>query len=112
MWFVSGIVMMYWSYPTLDRVDYLRHAPRIPASRITVPPSQVFKEGRPPSFTLATQDGRPVYFAGSTTVFADDGSVPGGVDQAMVDRAASAWAIHGASSWSLWRGRAPLRAAG
>ena len=92
MWFVSGIVMMYWSYPTLDRVDYLRHAPPIPASKITVSPAQAFKEGRPPSFTLATQDGRPVYFAGSTTVFADDGSTPGPVTAAMVDRAAAAWA--------------------
>jgi hypothetical protein len=92
MWFVSGIVMMYWSYPTLDRLDYLRHAPRIPGSAIRVSPAEAFTDGRPPSFTLATQDGRPVYFAGSTTVFADDGRAPGPVTPAMVDRAAAAWA--------------------
>ena len=92
MWFLSGIVMMYWSYPTLDRVDYLRHAPRIPASAIKVSAAEAFKDGPPPSFTLATEDGRPVYFAGGTTVFADDGSAPGPVDRAMVDRAAAEWA--------------------
>ena len=97
MWFVSGIVMMYWSYPTLDRVDYLRHAPRIPASAIKMSPAEAFKEGRPPSFTLATRDGRPVYFAGGTTVFADDGSAPGPVTPAMVDRAAAAWAARPSS---------------
>jgi len=92
MWFLSGIVMMYWKFPSLDRVDYLSHAPRLDAAKIAVAPAEAFKGQAPPSFTLATFDGRPVYFAGSTMIYADDGSGAGAVDQAMADRAAAAWA--------------------
>ena len=92
MWFLSGIVMMYWKFPALDRVDYLHHAPRLEATTIAVSAAKASTDGNPPSFTLATFDGRPVYFAGSTMIYADDGSRPGAVDQAMVDRAAAAWA--------------------
>ena len=86
MWFLSGIVMMYWKYPALDRVDHLRHAPRLEATTITVSAAQAFTDGSPRSFTLASFDGRPVYFAGSTMIYADDGSRPGAVDQAMADQ--------------------------
>ena len=65
----------------------MRRASRPRRSRLA---AEAFKDGSPPSFTLATFDGRPVYFAGSTMIYADD-EPSGAVDQAMVDRAA-AWA--------------------
>jgi hypothetical protein len=114
LWFVSGIVMMYWTFPGITGTDRLQRAPTLDTSRLTLTPEQAYAtlgRGEPPSqVRLASYDGRPVYrFAGgrgggrgggggrgrgggATMVYADDGSKPPAVDDAMVDRAAAAWA--------------------
>jgi hypothetical protein len=108
IWFVSGIVMMYWSYPEVTASDRLRHAPALDPARITITPEQaVAALGRDPNsgpIRLGSFDGRPVYrFSGGrggggrgggppAMVYADDGAVHRVVDGPMMDRAAVAWA--------------------
>lgn len=110
LWFVSGIVMMYWTYPEVTEQDRLERAPVVDPSRITVSPEQAFaalEPGQEPGqVVLTTFDGRPVYRlggggrrgggggrgGGSTMVYADDGTVQRAVDAGMIDRVAAAWA--------------------
>src|SRR5688572_19866164 len=104
LWFVSGIVMMYWTFPAVSQADRLARAPVLDPARITVTPEQaaaVAGGDGPVQVRLGSRDGRPVYrFGGGPgrgrdggpTVFADDGQVPGPVDDAMADRVAAAWA--------------------
>ena len=109
IWFVSGIVMMYWSFPDISAQDRLQRAPALDAARITVSPEQAFAaSNRDPStahLRLTSFDGRPVYRfdrgkgregAGhrddTALIYADDGTVQQHVDAAMIDRAAAAWA--------------------
>jgi uncharacterized iron-regulated membrane protein len=107
IWFLSGIVMMYWSYPEVSAADRLERAPRLDPSQIAISPEQAFAavERNPDSgaVRLGSFDGRPVYrFSGGgrgggrgmapAIVYADDGSVQRVVDAPMMDRAAAAWA--------------------
>jgi uncharacterized iron-regulated membrane protein len=103
IWFLSGIVMMYWSYPEISAGDRLQRAQRLDPAQITISPEQAFAalERAPDSgpVRLGSFDGRPVYRfsggggrAGAAMVYADDGSVQRVVDAAMMDRAAGAWA--------------------
>jgi hypothetical protein len=110
LWFASGIVMMYWSYPTVTTSDRLQRAPVLDRTRIKVAADAAYaalrRELPPAQARLSSFDGRPVYrfgavgFAGDRSgaagqmVFADDGSVVATVDEAMIDRAAAAWAGH------------------
>ena len=99
LWFVSGIVMMYWTYPTVSARDRLERAPRLDPAQIRVSPEQaaaaVDREPTPAGLRIGSFDGRPVYRfggrGGGPMVFADDGTEPE-VDDAMVDRAAEQWA--------------------
>jgi hypothetical protein len=102
LWFVSGIVMMYWSYPDVTPSDRLERAPALDAAAITVTATQAYTAlggGDPPAqVTIGSFDGRPVYrFGGgrrgepATLVFADTGAEQLAVDDATVDRAAAAW---------------------
>jgi PepSY-associated TM region len=101
LWFVSGIVMMYWTYPEVTADDRLQRAPVLDPTTILVPPENAYAalgSGRSPrAVCLNSFDGRPVYrFDGGcgsgdgAMVYADDGTVPR-VDDAMIDRAAAAW---------------------
>lgn len=111
LWFASGIVMMYWSFPDVSARDRREHAPVLNASQIKVSPEEAyarFQLDQPAdSLQLTSFDGRPVYrFGGggggrggrrggggsSSTVYADDGTIQTEIDEAMVDRVASAWA--------------------
>jgi hypothetical protein len=111
LWFVSGIVMMYWGFPGVSQEDRLQRAPALVPERITVTATQALAaiEGDdvPRSVRLTSFDGRPVYRfgggggrgrgggrgpGGAERVFADDGLEVGPVDDATVDRAAAAWA--------------------
>jgi hypothetical protein len=94
MWFMSGIVMIYRGYPSIEREDHLRRAALLDPSTIARLPHQIFGDAgleSPPTLTLMTVDGRPAYVGGATVVFADDGSPLERVDAAMIDRAAGAW---------------------
>ena len=109
IWFVSGIVMMYWSFPDISARDRLQRAPTLDPERITVSPGQAFaalnSDQSTAQLRLSSFDGRPVYRfgggggrdgtgreEGAAMVYADDGTVHQNVDAAMIDRAAAAWA--------------------
>lgn len=80
-WFVSGIFMMYWSYPSVSAADRLEHAPKLDAARVKLSPAEALKaagfDNPPNSVTLTSFDNRPVYLfrvgRGSATVYADTG---------------------------------------
>ena len=72
IWFVSGIVMMYWNFPSISAKDRLRRAPTLDPTRITVSPEQAFAALKNDQSTahvrLSSFDGRPVYrFGGGGT---------------------------------------------
>jgi formylglycine-generating enzyme required for sulfatase activity len=94
MWFVSGIVMMYWSYPEVTTADRLSRAPELDPSSVKLPAADAFaRAGEDPPFVLLSSfDGRPVYIGGLQMIHADDGTARQGVDAATIDRAAAAWA--------------------
>ena len=93
LWFLSGIVMMHWGYPSLDREDYLRRTPPLDATKISPSVSETLTRAEQPpvALTLTSFDDRPVYYEGAAMIYADDGSRQGAVDQAMMDRAATTW---------------------
>ena len=101
LWFVSGIVIMYWSYPDVTAEDRLRRAPVLDPTTLKVSPEDAYKAlGRdqsPGAVCVNSFDGRPVYRfdggcggSGGAIVFADDGTSPR-IDEATIDRAAAAW---------------------
>jgi hypothetical protein len=116
LWFCSGIVMMYWDFPEVSQRDRLERAPTLTQAGIKMTPEQAWatlgRDGSPGSVTLSSFDGRPVYrFGGEggggrrrggggggrgrggnqTMVYADDGSRPTDVNDALIDRVATAW---------------------
>jgi hypothetical protein len=64
-WFVSGIFMMYFDFPSVGQGDRLDHSDAIDASRIHLSPEEAFAklgvDGSPASAQMAMFDGRPVY---------------------------------------------------
>jgi len=116
LWFASGIVMMYWSFPGVSAQDRRERAPVLNPSQIKLTPEEAYAKlelTQPPGgVQLTSFDGRPVYRfsagggggrggqgggrrgggGGNATVYADDGSIQKEVDDAMVDRVAAAWA--------------------
>jgi hypothetical protein len=101
LWFVSGIVMMYWGFPEVTASDRLQRAPVLEPSRIRVPPEQAYaalqRDWPVGEVLLSSFDGRPVYRFGPgdpgdpTMVYADDGTVQRTVDDALLDRVAARW---------------------
>jgi hypothetical protein len=109
LWFVSGIVMMYWTFPDVSARDRLQRAPVLRPDAIKVSPEEAVAAlggGQGPAQVRVTSfDGRPVYRIGGggrgggrgrgggpTMVYADDGTVQREIDDAMIDRAAAGWA--------------------
>jgi hypothetical protein len=97
LWFVSGIVMMYWGFPSVGTPERLQRAPTLTPEHVALSAARAFAgldlETSPSRVRLTSFDGRPVYrFGRAATVFADDGSQVGEVHTAMLDRAASRWA--------------------
>jgi hypothetical protein len=107
LWFVSGIVMMYWTFPAVTAADRIERLPTLEAERIAVTPRQAAaalgREDAPGQVRLTSFDGRPAYRFGAgrggggrgggwMMVYADDGSIADHVDEGTADRAAAAWA--------------------
>ena len=100
LWFVSGIVMMYWSFPAVEASDRLERLPVLNPDRIKVSAaSAAASTGRDlpaGQVRLTSFDGRPAWRLGGrggwSMVFADDGTPADVVDDALIERAASAWA--------------------
>ncbi len=80
-WFVSGIFMMYWDYPSVSDADRLQRAPVLDASRVKLSAAEAYArlgwEEGPDSARLASFDGRPAYFyrikGSEAIVYADTG---------------------------------------
>ena len=105
LWFASGIVMMYWTFPAVTADDRIERLPILEPERITVSAeaaaAALGREESPGQVRLTSFDGRPAYrFGGGRggrgggwmMVYADDGSIADNVDDGIVDRAAAAWA--------------------
>ncbi len=95
LWFASGIVMMYRTFPDVTAEDRLQRAPVLEPARIKRSPEQAFAipggEYSPPHVLLTSFDGRPIYYGGAVAVYADDGTEVDSIADAMIDRAAVAW---------------------
>src|SRR5262249_34861219 len=91
--FLSGIVMMYRSFPSVTPRDRLEHLPALDPKAVKLSPEEAFAPlgNRLFDILLTSFDGRPVYVSGDVMIFADDGSQHRDVDAAMIDRAAVAW---------------------
>jgi hypothetical protein len=106
MWFVSGIVMMYWDYPGVGPKERLARAPRLEPSRIRLTPMEAYRSlqlhSAPDQARLVMFDGRPAYRfrsgIGQYLIYADDGrqETEFSSDQAL--RTAAAWTGQPASA--------------
>ena len=104
LWFASGIVMMYWTFPSVTAEDRIERLPVLEPEHIKVSPQAAAgaldRDQPPAQVRLSSFDGRPVYRfggggrgrGGGPMVYADDGKVVDVVDADLVDRAAAAWA--------------------
>src|SRR5580704_8425309 len=100
LWFCSGIVMMYWDFPSVSAGDRLARSPALNPSTVLVSPSEAYAKlemRQPPGQTrLNTFDGRPVYRfrsgRGERIVYADSGDEQTQVSPETIGRVASAWA--------------------
>jgi hypothetical protein len=99
LWFTSGMVMMYWSYPEITVADRLNHAPALDPSKMRLLPQEAYarlQSNEPPvEVHLETFDGRPVYRfgfgLGESLVYADTGEEQDEVTPEMALRIAAAW---------------------
>ena len=99
VWFLSGFVMLYRTFPEVTPADRLHRAPVLDTARVLVPVDRAVAAsgvaGVPDAITLASLDGRPIYrVAGNgvtATVYADDGSRLTQADAALLDRVAAGW---------------------
>ena len=104
VWFLSGIVMMYWGFPSVTAADRLARSPALDSSSLRVAPIDAASKAAretPGQIRLNTFDGRPVYRfrsgADEALVYADTGEQRTDVSKAAVDRIASAWTGQAAS---------------
>lgn len=99
MWFLSGMVMMYSTYPGVSQSDRLARAPALDPEKIHVSPQQAYavlhEDGPADSINLETFDGRPAYEFVSgrdrSIVYADDGGRQLGFPPNLTTRIAAAW---------------------
>jgi len=98
LWFPSGIVMMYWDYPSVTPADRIERATALRVGDIKVSLSDALATSgmtQPRQVRLSTFDRRPVYRFSSgrdeAIVYADTGELHELVTRAMADRIAAAW---------------------
>ncbi len=104
-WFISGIFMMYWTYPEVSEADRLARAPKLEAARVKFTPAEAVKSAgldQANSMRLSSFDGRPAYFfragRGSAIVYADTGEQQDVFPPEMNLRTAAAWTGQPAAS--------------
>ncbi len=99
VWFLSGIVLMYWGYPQVDARDRLARAMPLDPQSIHVSPVEAYAAVgvglTPDRVRIAVLDGRPVYRISlgrsESIVYADDARMLEEIPQDMALRIASAW---------------------
>src|SRR5690606_40817947 len=68
LWFVSGIVMMYWTFPGVSARDRLQRAIRLEPSQVRISPEDAASaaglDTSPAAIRLTSFDGRPAYRIG------------------------------------------------
>jgi hypothetical protein len=98
-WFVSGIFMMYWGFPSVEEADRLARSQPLDASQVRFSPDEAYaglsEQFPPDAARLATFDGRPAYFFRSgrtqSIVYADNGQPLTGFPPELNLRTAAAW---------------------
>ena len=98
VWFVSGIGMMYWDFPSVSGADRLGRSSVLDGNAIRVSLPEAFDAAGFQSadeVRLDTFDGRPVYRlrSGGTAriVYADSREIRNSISREQVDRIASRW---------------------
>jgi hypothetical protein len=107
LWFVSGIGMMYWTYPTVTAADRLARSTALDPARVVLSPAEAarrigIERPSPAQIRLNSFDGRPVYRfgggrgasgrgGGERIVYADTGEEQGEVSRFQRNRIAAAW---------------------
>ena len=99
LWFMSGIVLMYWSFPEVEDADRLRRAPPLDASHIQVSPQDAYARLQltepPDRAQLTTFNGRPAYRfrngRAQSLVYADDGQRQTEISGELAAQIAAAW---------------------
>ena len=99
VWFLSGIVMMYWGYPHISDAERLARAPRLNRWTIRISPEQAYRalnrQEFPVQVKLVMLDGRPAYRFSierqQVNVFADNGQRLDKIPPEMARRIATAW---------------------
>src|SRR3954470_14092782 len=99
LWFASGIVMMYWDFPSVTAGDRLQRSPVLDPAKIKLSPEEAYTKldsrQAPAQVRLNTFDGRPVYRfragRGDRLIYADDGSEQTEVPAEMISRIAASW---------------------
>ena len=125
LWFLSGIGMMYWDFPTVTAADRLERSPALTPSTIVLSPTEAYAtlgaSQLPAAVRLNSFDGRPVYRfrtgRGESLVYADTGEAQRSVSRAMVDRIAAAWTgrpsadarVEDMTAADQWTVQGPLR---
>jgi len=65
LWFVSGIVMMYWTFPEITQREALERAPALDAAAVKLSAAEAFEKIQPADTptraSLETLNGRPIY---------------------------------------------------
>jgi len=99
VWFLSGIVMMYWGYPGITADERLSRSEALDASRILISPEEAYARlelgGSPSRVRINMLDGRPAYRfhydSEQFVAYADDGEVRTEIPPEQALRIASAW---------------------
>jgi len=99
LWFVSGVVMMYWDFPSGRAEDRLERAPALDVLRVRLSAAEAFTllhiSQTPSQSRLNSFDSRPAYRfrigRNERIVYADTGEEQARVDSTMAVRIASAW---------------------
>lgn len=113
-WFISGIFMMYWSYPEVSEEDRLKRMPVLNPAKIALSPVEaalVAGLDIPNSAELSSFDGRPAYLfrvgRGSAIVYADTGQQQDVFPPEMNLRTAANWTGQPAASAKVETVEAP-----
>ncbi len=109
LWFPSGIVMMYWDFPSVSAADRLERSPGLDAATIKVSVTEALARlnasSAPAEIRLDTFDGRPAYHfrsgRGDAIVYADNGERQRDVSKPMMARVAAAWTGRPASDATI-----------
>ena len=125
MWFLSGMVLMYWDYPQVGEAERLAHAQTLDVSRVRLSPAEAYArlkiDASPEEARLTMFDGRPAYeFGAGAMVYADDGQPQIEFPRELTARIASAWngqpaaaasveVLNQADQWTVSGEFAPLR---